>query len=186
MMNAKPPTRMGYMSSKSCHCWHAVDTPSSWEFWVSWIGLGSMTLEQRPKGMIKCLCCMGLCTTRPQFLLTLVGLRQSYSALTQRKLPKAFPAGNCVRGHLGHVERNAYRWAYNMHLSSKCVQQSTTPRVLLTPDTWQEVLDPAQFHPAGTRRFTAIPDCVCRCFRLQPSICHTTSYLSDISGANGN
>ena len=41
------------------------------------------------------------------------GVRQSYATLTRLELPKIW--FNCLRGRLGHVDRNAYAWTYAMH-----------------------------------------------------------------------
>jgi hypothetical protein len=51
-----------------------------------------------------------------------------------------FPERNCLRGRLGHVDRNAYAWAYATHLSPKCLRQLRKPRVLLTPDSHDTTL----------------------------------------------
>ena len=93
----------------------------------------SSSVEQRPKGMIKCLCrylCrMGLLTRRIRTtyattILTYarVGVWDSLMRhLCDLNCPKCgFPARNCLRGCLGYVDRNAYAWAYAMHLSPKC------------------------------------------------------------------
>ena len=45
--------------------------------------------------------------------------------LTRLELPKyGFPARNCLCGGLGHVDRNAYAWAYAMHLSPNYLRRT--------------------------------------------------------------
>ena len=89
----------------------------------------SSSVEKRPKGMIECLCRMGLLTCRIRTtcattILTYarVGVWDSLMRhLCGLNCPKCgFPARNCLRGCLGYVDRNAYAWAYAVHLSPKC------------------------------------------------------------------
>ena len=132
-----------------------------------------MTFQQRPKGIIKCyvawVClCMGLCTTHATTISTYarVGVWDGLTRhLRNLNCPKCgFPARNCLCGHLGHVDRNAYAWAHDMRLSPKCLWQLTTPRVLLTPDshrqvflnTWREVLDPIQLGVVVSQLFQTV------------------------------
>ena len=51
-----------------------------------------------------------------------------------------FHEKNCIRGCLGHVDRNAYALAYAMHLSPKCLHQLPKPKVLLMPDSHDTTL----------------------------------------------
>jgi hypothetical protein len=77
----------------------------------------------------------GLRTTCATIILTYarVGVWDSFTRhLRDLNCPKcAFPERNCLRGHLAHVDGNAYARAYAMHLSPKFFRQLMKPRVSL-------------------------------------------------------
>ena len=138
-----------------------------------------MTFEQRSKGMIPRICCMGLlvhglmhCSRDHNFdLRGGWGLRRSYATLTQLELPKLWLSCKELLTH-GLTTCIYQQKCCSLRHPGFYAGQPNKRQVFL--NTLGEVLDPAHFHPAGSR-FMAIPNCVCRSSRLQ----------SDMSGAQG-